>query len=193
MSILNYKKYLEELQNESYDYETDVDEIDTEDSNKTGIDFQDSRALLDWMDGLKNSPNLEVKKKVTTMNPSLFRALQRQLIKLFDDGEIDTIEDAEDIILQDKLNVVNPVFESKRVLHPTEYDVYLKNKEYMVYFNKVKDMILELFPMHNISNIDLLIDKIYTCYVEKYSIEDTVNNLYMSGNLYTFTAKGNDI
>ena len=194
MSILNYKKYLEELQKESVDY--DIDEVETETEpvvDDTGIDFQDSRSLLDWMDGLKNSDNPEIKRKVTTMNPSFFRTLQRHMIKLFDEGEIDTIEDAEAIILKGKLDVVNPVMESNRVLHPTEYDVYLKNKEYMKYFNLVKSKIFELFPMHNEGNIDLLIDKIYTCYTEKYSIDDTVNNLYRGGNLYSFWVSNNDI
>ena len=113
------------------------------------------------------------------------------MIKLWDDGKLDTKEDAEAIILKDKLNVDNAVLE--RVLHPTEYDVYLKNKEYMKYFNKVKAKILELFPNHNEGNIDLLIDKIYFCYTENYSIEDAVNYLYIRRWLYSFTVTGRDL
>jgi len=74
----------------------------------------------------------------------------------------------------------------------SSYDKYLKDKEFMKYFNKVKNRILELFPDHNISNIDLLIDRIYTTYTEKYSVDDTVNKLYRSANLYKFTTKGLD-
>jgi hypothetical protein len=74
----------------------------------------------------------------------------------------------------------------------SSYDKYLKDKEFMKYFNKVKNRILELFPEHNISNIDLLIDRIYTTYTEKYSVDDTVNKLYRSANLYKFATKGLD-
>ena len=192
MSILKYKRYLEELQKESFDY--DVDEMEADLKTKdTGIDFQDSRDLLDWMDGLKDSSNPKIKDLVNNTNPLYFRGLQRRLIKLFDEGEIDTIEDAENAILNYEPKGKKELVLEKRILHPTEYDVYLKDKEYMKYFNKVKAKIFELFPMHNESNIDLLIDKIYTCYTAKYSIEDAVNYLYIRGCLYSFTVRGNDI
>ena len=82
---------------------------------------------------------------------------------------------------------------NERILFETEYDNYLKDNEYMKYFNKVKERILELFPTYNTGGIDLLIDKIYGCYAENYSIDDTVNHLYMSGNLFTFYVSSNDI
>ena len=182
MSILNYKKYLEELQNESYQ---DVEEIET------GIDFQNSLDLLNWLDTLKDNSNPDIKNVINSMNPFYFRNLQRQLVKKFDEGELDTIEDAENAILKQK-HPKELVLE-KRVLHATEYDVYLEDKEYMNYFNKVKDRILQLFPDHNISNIDLLIDKIYTCYTQKYSIDDAVNKLYRSGDLYSFWVANLDL
>lgn len=74
----------------------------------------------------------------------------------------------------------------------SSYDKYLKNKEFMKYFNKVKNRILELFPNYNVSNIDLLIDRIYTTYTLKYSVDDAINKLYISGYLYQFTTKGLD-
>ncbi len=82
---------------------------------------------------------------------------------------------------------------NERILFETEYDKYLKDKDYMKYFNKVKERILELFPTYNIGGIDLLIDKIYGCYIENYSIDDTVNHLYMTGNIFTFYVANNDI
>ena len=189
MSILNYKKYTEKSLNEVYqDEEDDKEEKEIE----TGIDFQDSMDLLNWLDTLKDSPNSEIKNAVNSMNPLYFRTLQRLLVKRFDEGELDTIEDAEKFILKQKEPKKELVLE-KRVLHPTEYDVYLKDKEFMNYFNKVKDKILQLFPTHNISNIDLLIDKIHPCYLEKFEVDDTVNKLYMGGWLYSFWVSNLDL
>lgn len=74
----------------------------------------------------------------------------------------------------------------------SEYDKYLKDKNFMKFFNKVKSKILSLFPNHNTSNIDLLINKIYDYYTEKYSVDDVVDKLYMSGYLYKFTTTGLD-
>ena len=172
MSILKYQKYLEKLLEESRDYGVQVETIT----------FNDVRELLDWMDNLKDSNNLEIREKINSLNPTYYRALQRQIIKLYDEGQIDNDEEAEKYILGQR----EVITESKRILYPTEYDTYLRDKEYMIYFNKVKNRILELFPDHNISNIDLLIDKIYTCYIENYTVDDTVNKLYMSGDLYNF-------
>ena len=183
MSILNFKKYVDEL-NELHQ---DVEEKEIE----NGIDFQESMDLLNWLDTLKDSSNPEIKNAINSMNPFYFRTLQRILVKKFDDGELDTIEDAENIILKQKQP--KELVTEKRILFPTEYDKYLKDKEYMNYFNKVKDKILQLFPTHNIGNIDLLIDKIYTCYEQKYSIDDTVNKLYMSGDLYSFWVANLDL
>jgi len=82
---------------------------------------------------------------------------------------------------------------TESILSDNEYDVYLKNPKYMKYFKEVKKRILELYPSYNTGGIDLLIDKIYGCYAENYSIDDTVNHLYMSGNLFTFYVANNDI
>ena len=140
--------------------------------------FNDSRELLDWVDELKDNPNSEVGQKLNKLSPLYFKNIKRQLMRLYNDGEIDTIQDAENIILNESFH--------------SSYDKYLKDKEFMKYFNKVKNRILELFPNHNMSNIELLIDKIYTCYTLKYSIEDTVNKLYRSADLYKFTTAGLD-
>jgi hypothetical protein len=179
MSILKYEKYLESLLKESRDYGVQVETTT----------FHSVRDLLDWMENLKNIDNTAVRDKVNTLNPTYFKGLQRKLIKLYDEGEIDTSEDAERFILGEKQTLT----EGKRILFPTEYDVYLKDKEYMKFFNKVKTKILILFPNHNISNIDLLIDKIYTYYTQNYDIDDTVNKLYTSGDLYSFWTSNLDI
>jgi hypothetical protein len=177
MSILKYQKYLEEmLESRSYGVQAEV------------VTFQEVRDLLEWMENLRNIDNTAVRDKIGSMNPTYFRGLQRKLIRLYDEGEIDTSEDAERFILGEKQSLT----ESKRILHHNEYDKYLIDKEYMKFFNKVKAKILILFPDHNVSNIELLIDKIYTCYVQNYDVDDTVNKLYMSGDLYTFTTKGLD-
>lgn len=172
MFILKYQKYLEGLLKESRDYGIQVE----------NITFNDVRELLDWVENLKNSDNSKIREKINSLNPTYFRALQRKLIRLYDDAEIETDEDAIRYILDD----VDSLRESKRILNHTEYDKYLKDKDYMNFYNKVKDRIIQLFPVHNISNIELLIDKIYTCYKQDYTIDDTVNKLYMSGDLYTF-------
>ena len=172
MSILKFEQYLEELTNESRDYGVEVEA-------KT---FKDSRELLDWMDNLHDIDNHDVREKVRSLNPTYFRALQRKLIKLYDEGQIDTTEDAEKFILGEK----QVLDEGKRILYHNEYDKYLKDKHYMNFYNKVKDRILQLYPDHNISNIELLIDKIYTCYVQKYDVDDTIDKLYRSADLYKF-------
>lgn len=171
MSILRYQKYLDELTSESRDYGTQVEVVT----------FNDVRELLDWMDNLKNIDNKDVREKVNSLNPTYFRALQRKLIKLYDEGQLDTTEDAEKYILGEKV-----VLESKRILHHNEYDKYLTDKDFMNFYNKVKDRIIQLYPDHNISNIELLIDRIYTCYVQKYDVDDTIDKLYRSGGLYSF-------
>lgn len=140
--------------------------------------FSDSRELIDWTETLRQNPTSQIGQKVNKLTPLYFKNLQRHLIRLYDEGEIDTIQDAENIILNESFH--------------SSYDKYLKNKEFMKYFNKVKNRILELFPDHNVSNIDLLIDRIYTTYTLKYSIDDAVNKLYTSGYLYQFTTKGLD-
>jgi len=179
MSILKYQKYLQQLIEESRDYGIQIETIT----------FNDVRELLEWIDNLKNSDNPKIREKINSLNPTYFRALQRKLIRLYDDAEIETDEDAVKFILED----AEVLKESKRILYHTEYDKYLKDKDYMNFYNKVKDRILQLFPTQNISNIELLIDKIYTCYIQKYTIDDTVNKLYMGGDLYSFWVSNLDI
>ena len=172
MSILKYQKYLEKLLKESRNYGVQVELVT----------FTDVRELLEWIENLKNSNNPQVREKVNSLNPTYFRSLVRQLIKLYDEGQIDNDEEAEKYILGQR----EVIIESKRILFDNDYDKYLKDKEFMKFFNLVKDKIVILFPNHNLSNIDLLIDKIYTYYIGKYDIDDTVNKLYMSGDLYQF-------
>lgn len=63
---------------------------------------------------------------------------------------------------------------------------YVKNKEFMIFYNKIKDKILELFVDYKQPILENLIDTIYWCYIEKYSIMDTINYLHTNGMLYDF-------
>lgn len=172
MSILKYEKYSE----------NSIDESRYQGIQVEPIIFDDVHELLNWIESLKNYNNSIIREKINSLNPTSLKVLQRKLIRLYDDAEIETDKDAIKFIMGD----VEPLKESKRILNHTEYDKYLMDKEYMIFYNNVKDRILQLFPDHNISNIELLIDKIYTYYKLNYTIDDTVNKLYMSGYLYTF-------
>jgi hypothetical protein len=67
-----------------------------------------------------------------------------------------------------------------------DWDDYSKNKDFMEFFNKVKNKILELFIDFKQPILETLIDTIYWCYIEKYSIMDTINYLHTNGDLYDF-------
>ena len=66
------------------------------------------------------------------------------------------------------------------------------NKEFKKYFNDIKNKIIELYPTYNLTNIDLLYDKIRECFYKNYNINDTVNYLYNRGWLFTFTTTKDD-
>ncbi len=150
--------------------------------------FHSDEDILKWSEKLKDSLKPEIRSKINTLNDTYFRQLQRNLVRLFDAGEIDNSTDAEKVILKGG----EILLESKKVLYHNEYDKYLTDKEYMKFFNQVKNKIIELDSRYNTGMIDLLIDKIYLCYTENYSVEDTVNKLYTSGSLYQFSTKGLD-
>jgi len=66
------------------------------------------------------------------------------------------------------------------------WDNYSKNKDFMKFYNDIKNKILELFIDYKQPNLENLIDTIYWCYIEKYSIIDTINYLHLNGMLYDF-------
>ena len=152
------------------------------------VSFHSVEDLLEWTEKLKNSLKPEIKNKINRLNDTYFRQLQKNLIHSFNEGEIENSIEAEKVILKE----IEVLAESKKVLYHNEYDKYLVDKEYMIFFNQVKNKIIELDPRYNTGIIDLLIDKIYQYYTEKYSVNDTINKLYNSGCLYQFSTKGLD-
>ena len=72
-----------------------------------------------------------------------------------------------------------------------EYKKYFSNKEFMEYFKKLNIKLNELFPTYSF-NIELIIDKIYSLYLEGYLIDDTINKLYYNGNLFIFRVTNGD-
>lgn len=65
----------------------------------------------------------------------------------------------------------------------TTYDKYLMDEDFMKFFNKFKNRILELYPNHQQGVLDLMIDDVYTLYHENMSVDDVVNSLYKSPNV----------
>ena len=73
------------------------------------------------------------------------------------------------------------------VLEFSQYDKYLSDEEFMKYFNTLKDKVSSIYPEIQ-SNLELVIDKIYSFYYEGYLIDDLINRLVMDGNVVHFTA-----
>lgn len=71
------------------------------------------------------------------------------------------------------------------ILEFSQYDKYLSDKEFMKYFNILKEKVLQLYPQIN-PNLELIIDKIYSFYQEKYEINDLINKLYFNGHILQF-------
>jgi len=77
------------------------------------------------------------------------------------------------------------------VLEFSQYDKYLSDKEFMKYFNTLKDKVLSIYPEIN-PNLELIIDKIYSFYDEDWLIDDLINKLAIDGNLFSITSGQND-
>lgn len=73
------------------------------------------------------------------------------------------------------------------VLEFSQYDKYLSDKEFMEYFNTLKNKVASIYPEIQ-SNLELVIDKIYAFYKEDYLIDDLINRLVVDGNVVHFTA-----
>ena len=70
-----------------------------------------------------------------------------------------------------------------------KYKKYLNDKKFMKYFNEVNEKSKSLFPGF-VLNLELIIDKINSLYLEGYLVDDIVNKLYYDGNLCTFSIAG---
>jgi hypothetical protein len=77
------------------------------------------------------------------------------------------------------------------ILEFSQYDKYLSDKEFMKYFNSLKEKVLHIYPEIN-PNLELVIDKIYSFYQEKWLIDDLINKLAIDGNLFSITSGQND-
>lgn len=71
------------------------------------------------------------------------------------------------------------------ILEYSQYDKYLSNNDFMVYFNTIKEKVLKLFPQYN-TNLELIIDKIYYCYQKEMEINDVINALHYNGNILQY-------
>lgn len=78
------------------------------------------------------------------------------------------------------------------ILEYSQYKKYLDDKEFMNYFNELNKRVKNLFPNYNL-NLELIIDKINSLYHEKYTIDDAINKLYLSGNIFKFYSGIGDI
>lgn len=78
------------------------------------------------------------------------------------------------------------------ILEYNQYSKYLDDKEFMEYFNNLKEKVQELFPDYN-HNLELIIDKIYNLYEEELSIDDAINRLNLDGNLFKYYSGIGDI
>ena len=77
------------------------------------------------------------------------------------------------------------------ILEYNQYKKYLDNEKFMKYFHELNDKIKEYFPQYNL-NLELIIDKIYLLYFERYTIDDAINKLYLDGKIFTFTSNVGD-
>lgn len=78
------------------------------------------------------------------------------------------------------------------ILEYNQYKKYLDDKEFMNYFNELNKRVKNLFPNYN-PNLELIIDKINSLYYEKYTIDDAINKLYLSGNIFKFYSNIGDV
>lgn len=77
------------------------------------------------------------------------------------------------------------------LLEYNQYEDYLSNKSFMKYFNELENKLEELFPTTDFG-LDTMIDNIYHYYEIKSSIDDTINDLYYNGKLFTITVSNGD-
>jgi len=77
------------------------------------------------------------------------------------------------------------------LLEYNQYEDYLSNEKFMKYFNSLKSRLEELFPTTNFG-LDTMFDNIYHYYESKSPIDDTINDLYYKGKLFTITVSNGD-
>jgi len=73
-----------------------------------------------------------------------------------------------------------------------QYKKYLGDHKFMSYFNEINDKVKNMFPYID-PNLELVIDKINLLYHEKYTIDDAINKLYLSGNIFKFYSNIGDV
>lgn len=67
----------------------------------------------------------------------------------------------------------------------SSYDKYLKNDEFMNFFNNYKKSVFELYPLHSEAVLDLQIDTVYELYNNGYDIDSVIGTLYKTANVPT--------
>lgn len=67
----------------------------------------------------------------------------------------------------------------------SSYDKYLKDTQFMKFFNKFKNRVLELYPIHSEAVIDLMIDTVYELYYDGFDVDSVVGQLYKTANVPT--------
>ena len=65
------------------------------------------------------------------------------------------------------------------------YDKYLIDTQFMKFFNKFKNRVLELYPIHSEAVIDLMIDTVYELYYDGFDVDSVVGQLYKTANVPT--------
>ncbi|MFW6242971.1 MAG: hypothetical protein ACOC2W_02335 [bacterium] len=67
----------------------------------------------------------------------------------------------------------------------SSYGMYLKDAKFMKFFNKFKNRVLDIYPIHSDSVIDLMIDTVYELYHDGFDVDSVVGQLYKTANVPT--------
>ena len=67
----------------------------------------------------------------------------------------------------------------------SSYDKYLNDAKFMEFFNKFKNRVLELYPIHSEAVLDLMIDTVYELYYDGFDVNSVVGQLYKTANVPT--------